>query len=145
LWGRNYSIKGPTDVTYAILPHLGNWSEAGLNMLSDQWNEPVWCEACAAPENGSAWMRSLLSVDSDMFSISSIRIENGNVMAHFFNTSDASANRVVRYSAPCNEIDQLELDGRLVERLPVRLGQPDASAFELKLPKLGVGTIRIVP
>ncbi len=144
LWGRHYSINGPTDVTYALLPHAGNWSEAKLTKASDEWNEPLVCQAASAPPNGAEWARSLLSLDNEAISISSARIENGSVIARLFNGSDAAVTDVARYFGKAEEVDRIELDGRLIQRLPVR-EEGQARVIDVTLPRLGIATIRFVP
>lgn len=41
LWGRNYRIEGPLEMHYALVPHSGQWDEAGIDRISREWNEPL--------------------------------------------------------------------------------------------------------
>ena len=41
LWGRNYSLRGPTEIRYGLLPHAGDWQKADLWTASTAWNEPL--------------------------------------------------------------------------------------------------------
>jgi alpha-mannosidase len=41
LWGRNYTLKYPTEMNYALVPHAGKWDKAGIWTESDKFNEPV--------------------------------------------------------------------------------------------------------
>jgi len=46
LWGRDYSLRGPTEVNYALVPHVGNWEQSALWAEDDSWNEPLHTEFC---------------------------------------------------------------------------------------------------
>ena len=144
LWGRNYSIKGPTDVSYALLPHADDWSQARLCQYASQWNEPPICQRIAAPAHRGDWTRSLMAVDNEAISVSSIRIENGSVVARFFNGSESAVETRVQYFGHAKQADRVELNGRLVKRLPIR-SRNGASFFDLKMPRLGIATVRLSP
>jgi alpha-mannosidase len=41
LWGRNYSLNGPTELNYAVVPHAGTWEDAEIERNNARWNEPL--------------------------------------------------------------------------------------------------------
>lgn len=41
LWGMDYRIDRPTEFSYSILPHQGNWEQCRLWTRSEERNEPL--------------------------------------------------------------------------------------------------------
>jgi alpha-mannosidase len=41
LFSRNYTIEGPSEINYAIVPHEGKWDNSGIWQESANWNEPL--------------------------------------------------------------------------------------------------------
>ena len=145
LWGRDYSLRGPTEVKYALQPHVGNWEQAGLWAENDRWNEPLhteFCQMAAAPEPAS---RSLLSFDRDGWEVPATRLENGKVYIRLFNASREAATRTLTYDGPVAKAELVQLNDELLREIPVKTDNRGRAHFNLTLPRFGAGTLRITP
>jgi len=145
LWGRNYSLRGPTEVNYALAPHAGNWEQAALWAEDDAWNEPLhtaFSKSETAPEFAS---RSLLSFDRDGWEVPAMRLDNGRVYIRLFNASREAAQRKLTYDGPVAKAELVRLNDELLREIPVTKDVAGRSHFNLTLPPFGIGTLRLTP
>lgn len=145
LWGRDYSLRGPTDVNYALVPHTGNWEQAALWAEDDQWNEPLHTEFCQSKTVPAVARRSLLSFDRDGWEVPAMRLEDGKVYIRLFNASQEASQRKVTYDGPVVKAELLQLNDELLREVPATKDASGRTHFDLTLPRFGVGTLRITP
>jgi alpha-mannosidase len=145
LWGRDYRIEGPTTVNYALLPHAGDWQTAGLWTASSAWNEPLVARLNPGGTEADANDNSLLTVTNARWEIPATRMSDGKTQVRLFNPSDDGRVKTVFFGAQASRVELVQLNGRVVKELPVRKGSQGRSVFELALPPMGIGTLRITP
>lgn len=92
LWGRMYSIEGPLEMRYALLPHEGTWDEAGVARCSAAWNEPL----IVVPHEGAvSAARSLVDVGDTGYELTSVRRNDKGIELRLFNVEgDADAHEI---------------------------------------------------
>ena len=61
LWGENYSVNGPTDIHYALLPHKNKWDKAGINDETINWNEPIITSILDAEDPSNSFVGNMES------------------------------------------------------------------------------------
>ena len=145
LWGRDYSLRGPTEVNYALVPHAGNWEQAALWAEDDGWNEPLQTEFCKSETASALARRSLLSFDRDGWEVPAMRFENGKVYIRLFNASREAAQRNLTYDGPVAKVELVQLNDEMLREIPVTKDNAGQTHFDLTLPHFGVGTLRITP
>jgi alpha-mannosidase len=145
LWGRNYAIQGLTTVKYALLPHAGNWRSAGLWNASAAWNEPLVARLYTAKSEAVERGQSLLTIDDADWEIPTTRMLDGNILVRFFNPTTDNRAKTVHFGSRVSKIEQVHLNGQVIKELPVRPDGDGRSSFELSLPPMGIGTVRISP
>lgn len=145
LWGRNYSLRGPTEVNYALVPHAGDWEQASLWDEDDRWNEPLLTEFCKSENTSPAGSKSLLSFDRDGWEVPAVRLEKGKVYIRLFNASGEASQRSLTYDGPAAKVELVRLNGELLREIPVMKDAAGRIHFDLALPRFGVGTLRITP
>ncbi len=145
LWGRDYSLRGPTEVNYALVPHVGNWEQAALWTEDDGWNEPLHTVFCKSEGAPAIARRSLLSFDRDGWEVPAMRLKNGKVYIRLFNPSREAAQRNLTYDGPVEKIELVRLNDGLVHEIPVTKDSAGRAHFDLTLPRFGVGTLQIIP
>ncbi|HEX7652866.1 MAG TPA: hypothetical protein VF607_05135, partial [Verrucomicrobiae bacterium] len=59
LWGRDYTVNGPTTVHYALLPHVGDWETGQVWSRSRDWNEPLTVSIQEAARTNAVWEAGL--------------------------------------------------------------------------------------
>jgi alpha-mannosidase len=92
LWGRNYSIKGPTDIHYALLPHKGKWNKAQINKETIKWNELIITSIVDDKSDSKCFVESL---DSGL-SISAMYYKGDDLYVRILNNaSDKKKHQVV--------------------------------------------------
>jgi len=143
LWGRNYSLRGATEVNYSLVPHAGGWEQTSLCEESDRWNEPLRAEFCK-PETASAMAgKSLLSFDKSGWTVPAVRLKDGKVYFRLFNAS-GETKRSLTYGGPVTKIELVRLNGDVIREIPVTK-ENGRVHFELTLPRFGIGTLRLTP
>jgi alpha-mannosidase len=145
LWGKNYSLHGPTEVKYAVVPHLGNWDQAGLWAEDARWNEPLHTECCGSEAVSTPGEKSLLSFDRPGWEVPTMRLMNGKVYIRLFNASSAASRRSITYDGPAAKVELVRLDDELLQPMPVTKDGAGRACFSVALPPFGVGTLRITP
>jgi alpha-mannosidase len=145
LWGHNYSLHGPTEVNYALVPHVGNWEQAALWAEDDGWNESLHTEFCKSETAPAVASRSLLSFDHDGWEVPAMRLKNGKVYIRLFNASGEAAQRNLTYDGPVAKAELVQLNDELLREIPVTKDSVGRAHFDLALPRFGVGTLRITP
>ncbi len=135
LFGRDYRIDGPTEVHYALVPHSGNWSDANLPSLAASWEEP----AIGAVANGAEIVsRSFIDPAESGWQIPAMFERDNAVFVRLFNANGDSSLRKLRLGFDSDLIELVELDGRVIHRLPVT----EDRSVELAIPHLGIRTLR---
>lgn len=145
LWGRAYSLRGPTEVRYALLPHAGDWRRGEVWSAADAWNEPLQARTFGADGGAPLEQVSLLSVEGNGWEIPSARVSDGKILIRLFNASSDAAPRLVRYHGPVARVELVQLNGTPIKELPLQAPKAGATTFRVALPPLGVGTLRITP
>jgi alpha-mannosidase len=145
LWGRNYSLRGPTEVNYSLMPHVGNWEQAALWAENDKWNEPLHTEFCKSETAPTDSQRSLLSLGGDGWEVPAMRQENGRIYIRLFNASQEAAEKNLTYDGPVAKVELVQLNDELLREIPVTKDSAGRAHFDLTLPCFGVGTLRITP
>jgi alpha-mannosidase len=145
LWGRDYSVRGPTEVKYALLPHTGNWETAGLWSAGAAWNEPLLARPGPASADSGASERTLLNIAHADWEIPAARMSAGKILVRLFNPSADDRAKTVSYGAGALKIELVQLNGKALKELALRKDTNGSSVFELALPSRGIGTLRITP
>jgi alpha-mannosidase len=137
---RNYTLNGPTELNYALLPHAGRWDKAGIWTEGTKWNEPlIACPASdSMPDSGT---RSLVTPDRGV-EVSSVRVEGDDVYVRVFNPEAAGPAVRLYLGFTATSAEEVELDGRLIKALPVRKDKSGRRWVSLELPKFGIRTIK---
>lgn len=133
---RNYTLDGPTEIHYALLPHKGKWDAAGLWAEANKWNEPLITTAAASEET-----RSLLQTERGV-DISSLTHDGNALLVRLFNAAAKSPTVKVYLGFSAKSAEAIELDGRPIKALPIHTDKTGRSWVELPIPQFGIRTIK---
>jgi alpha-mannosidase len=145
LWGRGYSLKGPTEVRYALLPHAGDWQQADVWTKTKSWNEPLVAKLFQSDDAPVEPDQSLLQIEGNDWEIPTARVTNGKILVRLFNPSANVGERTIHYSGAIAKVELVQLDGQVVRELAIQKQTTGDAVFKLALPQFGIGTLRITP
>ena len=145
LWGRDYSLRGPTELHYAILPHRGGWQEGQVWTEADRWSEPLLTHELPKAETLAGLRQSLLTIEGGGWEIPAAFIQDGKIFVRLFNPSTQAKEKTIRYSAPLQHVEWVQLNGEQLRDIPWRRDSDGQAVFSTRLPAFGVGTLRITP
>lgn len=144
LWGRDYTVQGPTEVSYSLLPHRGNHEQARLWTANTSLNQPLVARWFEGAGKTSMTRFSLLTIEpSGSWEVVAVRPGLGGVLVRLFNASDDETTRRIHYRAAASKVELVQLNGEVLRGIPARKSGAAGVSFELALPKRGVGTLRI--
>jgi alpha-mannosidase len=142
LWGRDYTIDGATEVHYALLPHAGDWQQADLWNAARLGSEPLLARVFSSSKDGVEWNRSLLQIQGGGWEVPTMRVGTNEILVRIFNPSSANSTKTLRYHDAASKVELVELNGQVRREIPSRQ-QGGETWFEVTLPSLGIGTLRI--
>ena len=141
LWGRNYRVNGPTEIKYALLPHINLWDQAGVHTKSISWNEPLFVSLSTFKPDKPSY--SLLEVQTKGVELTSVTRDQGHLYFRLFNAEADSENIVVNLHSMSGKIQVVDLNNNLIKELIPDKINDQASRFSLSIPRFGVRTIRL--
>jgi alpha-mannosidase len=162
LFYRNYTIQGPSELNYALIPHVGRWDRAGIWTEGTKWNEPLraWVSEGAPPVPASpvsprsvsaspvsprsVTFRSLLHMNMPGWEVSSMIFSGRNLSVRLFNAEgDGSARRIyVGFTAGSARL--VALNGRVIQSLALMKDPFGKSYVMLSMPRFGIRTIQFI-
>jgi alpha-mannosidase len=138
LWGRNYGINGPTQINYALIPHIGRWDKAGIWAAGTSWNEPLI--AVVAGKHPQKMSRSLVKVPAG-YEVSAINFDGNDMLVRIFNTGSAVKEKIT-FGCQATKAILTELDGR--EGRELTLSRQSHQIYTIiAIPKFGIRTIKL--
>jgi alpha-mannosidase len=143
LWGRNYSITGPTNVRYAIIPHRGKWDESGIWTEGAKWNEPLIAQVMNAAPQTSDYKRTLLAIDGQDIEVVSLMFEEHTLYIRLFNAESGASTSRLSFDCIADSVELVELNGDVISRLDVSKNAKAGMAIDLSIPKFGVRTLKL--
>lgn len=149
LWGRNYSITGPTEMQYAIIPHRNTWDKSGIWTEAEKWNEPLIAreiedaKESAQVAAGSPSSRSLLDIEGSGWQVSALTMEGSDLLVRLFNAEGDSTAKKISVDLNIKDAHLVELNGDKGTDLKITGGRDSRSTIELAMPRFGFRTIRI--
>ncbi|OQP40052.1 glycosyl hydrolase [Niastella yeongjuensis] len=133
---RNYTIDGPTEINYALLPHKGKWDAAGLWAEGTKWNEPLITTAAA--DDGR---RSLLQTEQGI-EVSSVTAVDNALQVRLFNAAAKSPVVKVYLGFTARSAVEVELDGRTIKTFPIHTDKTGRRWVALPMPQFAIRTIK---
>lgn len=139
LWGRDYTITGPTNVHYALMPHEGKWNKAAVWSASAQWNEPL--VAHIGNFHAKTAAKSLISAASEGLEISSAKMEGQTLTMRFFNAEGNDGNKSIKLNFAYNQAELVNLNGDNLQVLSSAQAGKQKS-IQLIIPRFGFRTVQ---
>lgn len=109
LWGRNYTIKKPTKMNYQLLPHQGNWGQAGTNLQIERIKEPLLVNYTSVKP--AAFSKSFISTSNPALTITSSTYQGDALYVRIFNASKTGSNGKIKLQFPAGKVTVVNLDG----------------------------------
>jgi len=143
LFGRNYTITRPTEISYAIIPHAGTWTDSRIWSEGERINEPLLATLTGS-NRGQNQSKSLLNVQDNAYELSSIVCKGNDVYIRFFNAQNDASPKSVIFNLKADRVELVELDDRNAAR-HVSTSQTDENLkVDLTIPQFGIRTVRLV-
>jgi len=139
LWGRNYTITGPTEIKYALVPHAGKWNEAGISTEISNWNEPLQASLTQA-ENGSK--KSLVDVSGTGLQVTTVLAEGDDLLVRLFNAEGDGKIKKLTIGGKAEAATLVELNGAVRETLNQKQNKT-TTVLSVAMPRFGLRTIRL--
>lgn len=144
LWGPDYTIEGPLDVNFALIPHVD--SHGGAESIADEsdcFNEPLQVVMCGG--SGKASDRSVLGGETPGYKLSSAVLEqDGSVTMRLYNSHASGCDAQVKINVPIEAVTETDLLGVPTADPVVKTGRHDAR-MNVSLPVNGFRTYSIRP
>ncbi len=142
LWGRDYSLTGPTELHYAIVPHAGKWDAAGVWSTNTSWNNKLIATSFQGDNSLKDITRSLISVKDKALELTAVIMDGEDLVVRFFNAESKSSVHQLSFDGNAKEIILEELNGEIKESLKPVISNK-RMAVNIAIPRFGVRTIRL--
>ncbi|PZR29992.1 MAG: hypothetical protein DI535_00380 [Citrobacter freundii] len=140
LWGRDYSIAGPTELHYAFYPHAGDWKKAGVWSSNVSWNNGVEAHVFNGSEDAMADI-SMFSITQKGFELTAMERKGNDLLIRLFNPSDAARTARLDFTGQLTDVEEQELDGRVIRKVKVNTV---ARGNSIDVPMRGFGLSTLV-
>lgn len=140
LFGRDYGLDGPTEISYAWLPHRGDYRDGAVTEAAARWKEPLIAALQQGPlpaETSSALFR----VEAKGWELSSMMHEGNDLVARFLNIADDGSPGVIQVNRPVKQARLVALDGRTEKIVPIQK-KGGSNSITLAIPPRGFRTVR---
>lgn len=137
LWGNNYSVNGPTQIKYALIPHKGNWLQAQLNRQTTVWNQPLIAETGNAFSNSSPFIKNL----NAGIEVSAIYYKDNDLFLRLTNTGSNTSLHKIGLNCKASALSFVELNDSVTEQ--ILLKPTERISFHCKIPLFGFKTIKL--
>ncbi|SCB98613.1 alpha-mannosidase [Chitinophaga costaii] len=137
LWGRNYTITGPTTVHYALLPHQGNWEQGGVAA-----EETKWCAPLQVVPGDSKATFSLFSVTDTRWQSPAVMIDGKDLLIRLYNAAGDDRPQEIRLNGKATQALLEQLDGRLLQSLKITNITNGGCVVKVAMPRFGIRTLR---
>lgn len=140
LWGRNYTIDGPTHIRYALLPHQFLWDRGRAEQQRQVWNEPP----VAIPYSSDADLssRQLIQLSNDNWELAAMYTEGKDLLIRLYNAAGTNTACTVFANTAVKEILLESLEGKTIKKLQVKKEKEGASVI-LQAPRFSIRTLRL--
>lgn len=142
LWGRKYSISGPTEVHYALVPHAGRWDNAGIWTESDAGNQPLVATLVNSTLGLSGYRKSLIDVAGTGLEISAIMFQGNDLLVRVFNADGSATPKNILYYGKAKKAQLVELSEKVAANLHMHEAKSGGNVLTVTLPRFGVRTIK---
>jgi alpha-mannosidase len=139
LWGRNYTLKYPTRMDYALIPHAGKWDKAGIWTESTRFNEPMTTALFDATPGKLS--RSLINVAGTGLEVSSVTVVGKDLLVRLFNAEGDNRPKKITLDAVADKAEVVALNGDVVQTLNMSKSIA-ATTVSVAMPRFGIRTIR---
>jgi alpha-mannosidase len=129
----DYAMGRKPEVSYAIVPHTGDWAAARLWRELAMWSEPL--VVCAGRAKVT---EPLIEIVDSGIELVTLYQQGGSTLARFFNADGDAQPVPIMLSPRIKGVDLVELDGRLTESLKL-----ESNSVQLSMPRFGVRTLRL--
>src|SRR5690606_25982792 len=109
LWGRNYSIVGPTEINYSLIPHRGNWEEAGIWQENERVKEPL--QVVKHTEKHARTSNSMVGLSKKGWVLSSVNEKEGDIYVRIFNAEGDNGTGTVNFGFDPKQVKLVQLNG----------------------------------
>ncbi|GHT27891.1 alpha-mannosidase [Bacteroidia bacterium] len=141
LWGRDYIINRPTDVSYAIMPHAGLWDESRVWSKSEQTNEPMIATLVDESSIG-AKVHSLFSIEDNAYELVSMEYKGDDLYIRLFNAQNNDSKKSIHFNVLADKIELIELNNDVSEVLTVQKNS-NKSIVSISMPRFGIRTLKL--
>lgn len=140
LWGRDYTIDGPTSIAYSLLPHRGTWDNAQLWLEDDCLKSPLFVSGSAVQDSPSG---SLVQFDKAGYQLSALYVEDNELILRVFNAASDDTPLAISLPQRPARITMEELDGRTLQQLKAEQTTTGEYALKVSMPRFGIRTVRL--
>lgn len=142
LWGRNYTVDGPTQIHYALMPHKGRWDKSAVWTAGTQWNEPLMAVTTDTKPSAADSYRSLVHVANKGVEISNITFDGDDMLVRLFNAEGDSSAKQITIDGNAKTAALVELNGDKKQALTISKSN-GKSMVTVSMPRFGIRTIRL--
>jgi len=140
LWGKNYTIDGPSEINYSIIPHRGNWQEAQIWKKNRDWDEPL--RAKFLEDEPQQFSASFLNFEKQDWELTSVEQRGNEIYMRIFNPSSNSQQGKVNFKFNPGTIALVELNGDQKELIEVSKNKENYQV-EISIPQFGFRTLKL--
>lgn len=141
LWGRNYTIKYPNEMNYALIPHAGKWDKGGIWTESTRFNEQMEATVMASAPAAGDMTRSMINLTGTGLEVSSVTVVGKDLLVRLFNAEGDTQPKKIALDAVADKAEQVALNGKLEKTLAVTKGAA-ATNVSVAMPRFGLRTIK---
>ncbi|HZK64278.1 MAG TPA: glycoside hydrolase family 38 C-terminal domain-containing protein, partial [Puia sp.] len=151
LFGRDYSINGPAELSYALIPHAGRWDKAGIGATSSQWNEPLVARVsvqsngemnASSEEKEVPSEMSMIRMEGTNSEVSSMVFSGSDLLVRIFHAAGNENTQRIYFGFAADAVNLISLNGDLIRSLEIQRDTSGKAFVEIAIPPFGIRTLQ---
>jgi len=140
LWGRDYIINRPTNVSYSLMPHKGDWKKNRIWTKSEQMHEPILGVITDAATDSHE--NSFLQIQNNAYELVSMEYKGNDLYIRLFNAGSDNTPKQITFNRKTDKIELVELNGE-VFATPAISTTGNQTSINVQIPPFGIRTLKI--
>lgn len=140
-WGKSV-LRGDHEISYALVPHADRWDKTQLCREYERFCESLTACVMAGQPSRERDTYSLLHASSPGLEASALLLHDERLVVRLFNAESPMSDHAITFSTRPAKVEQIALDGRVLQAIPVEGSAPDRHTVRVQIPRFGLFVLR---